>query len=296
MLAACSIALDQSHASWLTRPRRALGHVVFVGLGGYFYVVLAAVQKGTPPTLGAVLAVVLTVVALLILPTLVYRTLNQMRGGSASSPRSARVADERLADPQGDQRSKVNSRACGSAGTAKPERFGVAIVWGLQARRAPTLFPTHGTAAGGVGAIRPPVRGDGALLLRGARAALVDDVRVAKPLLDQLAPLALVKESRRRVEQQLSELPAVPSVRRVAGMRSLSQFAPVAFGNVDVIVLRCLADVRERDVALGVGDVLNLVEACERRTHVPCICQRLLPLVLEGEHRVGQGVAFRSRL
>jgi len=137
ILAALSIALDQSHASWLTGPRHALGHVVgkqaastalsdiatglvtvtsitfsvlllavqqtaanlspvvfeqsmrrrsnqvylgfFVGLCVYSYVVLAAVQKDTPPTLGAAVAVLLTVVALLILLTLVYSTLNQMR-------------------------------------------------------------------------------------------------------------------------------------------------------------------------------------------------------------------------
>lgn len=51
----------------------------FVGLSIYSYVVLAAVQKDTPPTLGASLAVLLTVIALFILLALVYSTLNQMR-------------------------------------------------------------------------------------------------------------------------------------------------------------------------------------------------------------------------
>jgi len=41
--------------------------------------VLAAVQKDTPPTIGATLAVLLTIVCLLILLTLVYSTLSQMR-------------------------------------------------------------------------------------------------------------------------------------------------------------------------------------------------------------------------
>ncbi|MDQ6727786.1 MAG: DUF2254 domain-containing protein [Actinomycetota bacterium] len=51
----------------------------FVGLGIYAYVVLAAVQPDTPPVLGAALAILLTIIALLILLTLVYSTLNQMR-------------------------------------------------------------------------------------------------------------------------------------------------------------------------------------------------------------------------
>lgn len=40
---------------------------------------LAAVQEDTPPTIGATLAVLLTIVSLLILLTLVYSTLSQMR-------------------------------------------------------------------------------------------------------------------------------------------------------------------------------------------------------------------------
>jgi uncharacterized membrane protein len=51
----------------------------FVGLALFSYVVMAAVQDKTPPILGAALASVLTVVALLILLMLVYSTINQMR-------------------------------------------------------------------------------------------------------------------------------------------------------------------------------------------------------------------------
>jgi uncharacterized membrane protein len=51
----------------------------FVGLALYAYVVMAAVQDSTPPILGATVATLLTVVALLILLTLVYSTINQMR-------------------------------------------------------------------------------------------------------------------------------------------------------------------------------------------------------------------------
>lgn len=52
---------------------------LFVGLALYSYVVLAAVQSGTPPIIGAFLATVLTVVALGCLLFLVYSTIDQMR-------------------------------------------------------------------------------------------------------------------------------------------------------------------------------------------------------------------------
>ncbi|SDX90400.1 Predicted membrane protein [Modestobacter sp. DSM 44400] len=51
----------------------------FVGLAIFSYVVLAAGQESTPPILGAALATVLTVVALLSLLRLVYSTISQMR-------------------------------------------------------------------------------------------------------------------------------------------------------------------------------------------------------------------------
>ncbi len=51
----------------------------FVGLSLYSYLVLAAVQKNTPPTLGATMAIGLTIVALLLLILLIYTTVDQMR-------------------------------------------------------------------------------------------------------------------------------------------------------------------------------------------------------------------------
>jgi uncharacterized membrane protein len=51
----------------------------FVGLALFAYVVMAAVQNGTPPILGATFATLLTVVALVILLSLVYSTVGQMR-------------------------------------------------------------------------------------------------------------------------------------------------------------------------------------------------------------------------
>lgn len=51
----------------------------FVGLALYAYLVMAAVQNKTPPIIGAFLATVLTVVAMLFLLLLIYMTVNQMR-------------------------------------------------------------------------------------------------------------------------------------------------------------------------------------------------------------------------
>lgn len=51
----------------------------FVGLALFAYVVLGAIQRGTPPTIGAAVAILLTVAALLFLVVLVYTTIHQMR-------------------------------------------------------------------------------------------------------------------------------------------------------------------------------------------------------------------------
>jgi uncharacterized membrane protein len=51
----------------------------FVGLALFAYLVMAAVKDETPPILGAAIATVLTLVALLILLALVFSTIDQMR-------------------------------------------------------------------------------------------------------------------------------------------------------------------------------------------------------------------------
>ena len=51
----------------------------FVGLALFSYVVMTAVKDSTPPILGATIATLLTVVALIILLVLVFSTVNQMR-------------------------------------------------------------------------------------------------------------------------------------------------------------------------------------------------------------------------
>lgn len=54
----------------------------FVGLAVYSYVAMAAVQDGMPPILGAAMATVLTVVAMLFLLVLIYLTIDQMQASS----------------------------------------------------------------------------------------------------------------------------------------------------------------------------------------------------------------------
>ena len=54
---------------------------------------------------------------------------------------------------------------------------------------------------------------------------------------------------------------------------------PVGLREVDVVVLRGLLDVRERQRALVVGDVDHLIEARDRVAHVRGVGQRLLALL-----------------
>jgi uncharacterized membrane protein len=67
----------------------------FVGLAFYSYVVTVAVQDKMPPIMGAAIAVVLTMVALLILIVLVYTTISQMRPTNVVSHIRRRVLDAR---------------------------------------------------------------------------------------------------------------------------------------------------------------------------------------------------------
>ncbi|MGN6330068.1 MAG: DUF2254 family protein [Motilibacteraceae bacterium] len=67
----------------------------FVGLALFSYVVMAAVQDKMPPIMGAAIAVVLTIVALLILIVLVYTTISQMRPTNVVSHIRGRVLDAR---------------------------------------------------------------------------------------------------------------------------------------------------------------------------------------------------------
>ena len=64
---------------FIRRPTNQLYLGFFVGLALYSYLVMAAVQNGTPPIIGAFVATVLTLVALGCLLFLVYSTIDQMR-------------------------------------------------------------------------------------------------------------------------------------------------------------------------------------------------------------------------
>ena len=70
-------------------------------------------------------------------------------------------------------------------------------------------------------------------------------------------------------------------------MLAFPQFAPIALANLDAIILRRFLDVRECQIAIIAGNVLNLIEAGERVVHVTGIL-RFFALVGKGEDTVGQ--------
>src|SRR5438552_12877217 len=72
------------------------------------------------------------------------------------------------------------------------------------------------------------------------------------------------------------------------GLAAGEELAPVVGLNFDVVLLGCCLDALPGPVAVGVGDVLDLVEASDRVTHVLGVGQRLLALLSEGELRLRQ--------
>src|SRR6185312_4879998 len=62
-------------------------------------------------------------------------------------------------------------------------------------------------------------------------------------------------------------------------MRTLSEIVPVIFAQFDLVVLRRLFDVCERQFAIFVAHALYLVEACHCVSHVRGIGKRLLSLL-----------------
>jgi hypothetical protein len=77
-------------------------------------------------------------------------------------------------------------------------------------------------------------------------------------------------------------------------LRISAELTPVGLGKIDVVVVRGFLDVRERHGAIGIRNVDNLIEACDRIPHMPRISQRLFPLPGERKDRVRQ-VALRSK-
>jgi hypothetical protein len=61
-----------------------------------------------------------------------------------------------------------------------------------------------------------------------------------------------------------------------------AELMPVGLGKVDVIVLRGLLDVGEGELAIGVGDIDDLIKASDRVAHKFRVRQRLLALFGEG--------------
>ena len=74
-------------------------------------------------------------------------------------------------------------------------------------------------------------------------------------------------------------------------MRLLAQLVPACFLHVDAKLFRCGLDPMEGLFALGVGDVLDLIEAGDRITYVGCVVERLLALFGEGIGGVAHLVA-----
>src|SRR5689334_13812733 len=77
-------------------------------------------------------------------------------------------------------------------------------------------------------------------------------------------------------------------MRRVGGVRPLAELVPVLLLDAEPEMLGGRLDVGERLVALGVGDVVHLVEPGQRVLHVPRVGQRLLALVRKRVGAVGQ--------
>src|SRR5262249_56190031 len=63
---------------------------------------------------------------------------------------------------------------------------------------------------------------------------------------------------------------------------------PIRFVNLDAIVLGGLLDVGEGEVAIGIGNILNLIKACECVYDMVRVGQWLLSLTWKSEHTLGQ--------
>ena len=72
------------------------------------------------------------------------------------------------------------------------------------------------------------------------------------------------------------------SVRGVLRVRLLAELSPIVLGDLDAIMLRRPLDVREGEVAVGIGDILDLIEARAGVLDMPRVGQRLLALLGEG--------------
>src|SRR5689334_2303102 len=94
----------------------------------------------------------------------------------------------------------------------------------------------------------------------------------------------------------LASLSAATSVGvgRLPRLRAFAQVAPVALLDVDAVVLGGFLDVGERQVAVGVGDALDLIEAGQGVPDVGRVRQRLLALLGKGEDALGQVAPLRQ--
>src|SRR4051794_27750597 len=77
-------------------------------------------------------------------------------------------------------------------------------------------------------------------------------------------------------------------------LRGLAEVAPARLTDIDVVVLRRLLDVGERQLAVVVRGVLHLIEPGQRVAHVAGVGQRFLALLREGEDGVREVVLLRG--
>src|SRR5438067_250319 len=130
---------------------------------------------------------------------------------------------------------------------------------------------------------------------RGQRRA-VGFVRRSQAQLDVLFTLLQVAEGSYRANiAEERRLPppgrsGLSVVRRVPGVRALTESAPARLLDRQAVVPGGLRDVGEGEVPLRVRDILDLIEAGERILHVGGVGEGLLALLGEGEGAVRQPV------
>lgn len=73
-----------------------------------------------------------------------------------------------------------------------------------------------------------------------------------------------------------------------------AELLPRRFGEIDAIVLCSLLDVRKGQLAAGIGNAGNLIEACHGVADVASVGERFLAFLWKGKDTVGK-VALRRQ-
>ena len=83
-------------------------------------------------------------------------------------------------------------------------------------------------------------------------------------------------------------------MRWIARVRPLAEVVPAVLFDVHVVIVGRLLDIGERDVPLGVRNILHLVKPSKGIDDVRSVGQRLLALPREGVNAIGQRLAVVS--